>query len=85
MGVLFMIIGFLRSFAAWLAGSVLGDKMFAEVSRHAGAKPFDEYMEYTVRRNKFNATFYEAVGLPNSFDSHSPPCRSGINMGLTVS
>ncbi|KAJ7591264.1 amidase [Mycena floridula] len=66
----------IRSLASWIIGKFFGDKMFAEVLRHARRKPFDEYLKYTNQRNKFNIKFYEEVWNKYGFDGIIAPTQA---------
>lgn len=69
----FQLQGFIRSFVSWVSRSILGDKLFTRFLNAAHSKPFNEIMEWTVKRNEFNDRFYEEVSfaiLRTTFHTH---------------
>uniref|UniRef100_A0A8H7XRN7 amidase n=1 Tax=Psilocybe cubensis TaxID=181762 RepID=A0A8H7XRN7_PSICU len=65
-----------RSFAAWILETFVGDKIFAETIRASRAKTVAEYWKLIHQRNECVKKFYEAVWKAHGFDSIIAPVQA---------
>ncbi|KAJ7702411.1 amidase [Mycena rosella] len=67
---------FLGRFAAWIIETFFKDVKFANALRSSGAKPVREYFQWTARRDKYIATFYDQVWNKHVLDGIIAPVQA---------
>ncbi|KAJ7756802.1 amidase [Mycena maculata] len=67
---------FIKLFAAWCTETFFKDAKFASALRSTGVKPVREYLQWTVRRDKYNELFNSEVWDKHALDGIIAPVQA---------